>query len=461
MKTLSKIKLYVLLCIITVFPSSCESFLEVDLPKSQLAAPAVFEDYSTAESALLNIYSSIRDKGILTGTGQGISNTLGNYTDELTSSEAPNNFSLDFYKNSLLPSNTTVSGFWNASYNQIYAANAILEGSHKSETLSLNQKNQLQGEAYFIRALLHFYLAGLFGDVPYVTDTDYKKNSSLSRVPASILNEKIISDLENSLRLLPVQYNDQNRVRPNKYTAQALLSRIYLYSKLYAEASNAASAVLNQQDLYTLENPDRAFLLTSRETIWQLQAGAAGKNTAEAVYFTFTSVPPPQVSLTPSLVNSFEAGDLRRSVWIKSVSKNTAVYYHAFKYKENNATAASKEYSIVFRTAEQYLIRAEARAFQGDLIGAKEDLNRIRNRAGLNNTPAVTQQEIINAVLIERRHELFTEHGHRFFDLKRTGILDSVLGGAKPGWNPTDNLLPVPQNELTLNTNLLPQNPGY
>ena len=461
MKPLSKIRLFVLLCILGICPLSCESFLEVDLPKSQLAAPAVFEDYSTAEAALLNIYSSIRDKGILTGSGQGISNTLGNYADELASSEAPNNFSLDFYKNSLLPSNTTVTGFWNASYNQIYAANAILEGAQKSEALSQIQKNQLQGEAYFIRALLHFYLAELFGDIPYITDTDYKKNSSVLRIPAAALNKKIISDLENSLELLPAQPNDPSRVRPNRYAVQALLSRIYLYAKLYAEASNAASAVLNQEGLYALENPDQAFLLASRETIWQLQAGAAGKNTAEAAYFTFTSVPPPQVSLTASLVNSFEAGDLRRSLWIKSVSKNASVYYHAYKYRENNATPASKEYSIVFRTAEQYLIRAEARAYQGDLIGAKEDLNRIRSRAGLNDTSASTQQEIIDAVLMERRHELFTEQGHRFFDLKRSGKLDSVLEGVKPGWNPTDSLLPLPQNELTLNPNLLPQNPGY
>ncbi|MDR6761902.1 hypothetical protein J2Y38_002111 [Flavobacterium sp. 2755] len=460
MKPLSKIKLYVLLHTLILVLSSCESFLEVDLPKSQLAAPAVFEDYNTAEAALLNIYSSIRDKGILTGTGQGISNTLGNYSDELASSEAPNNFSLNFYKNSLLPSNTTVSVFWNASYNQIYAANAILEGTQKSENLSIRQKNQLQGEAYFIRALLHFYLAELFGDVPYVTDTDYKKNSIAVRTSAAVRYEKITTDLKNSIKLLTIPYLDQNRVRPNASTAQALLSRIYLYAGSYAAASNMASAVLNQEGTYGLETPDKVFLLASRETIWQLQSGAVGKNTAEAAYFTFTAVPPPQVSLTAGLVGSFEPGDLRRSAWIKTVSKNNLVFYHSYKYKENNATPVSKEYSIIFRTAEQYLIRAEARAYQGDLIGAKQDLNKVRNRAGLDDTPAILQQDIINAVLMERRHELFTELGHRFFDLKRTGMLDNVLG-AKPGWNSTDNLMPIPQNELTLNINLAPQNAGY
>ncbi|GGF14284.1 RagB/SusD family nutrient uptake outer membrane protein [Flavobacterium limi] len=461
MKAFYRITLYALFLTTTVIISSCESFLEVDLPKSQLASSAVFEDYNTAEAALLNIYSNIRDKGILTGTGQGISNTLGNYTDELVSSETPNNFSVNFYKNSLLPSNTTVNGFWNASYNQIYAANAIIEGTEKSQNLTLEQKKQLQGEALFIRSLLHFYLAQLFGDIPYITDTDYKKNSSVSKTSVAVLYEKISSDLKNASELLPLQYLDQNRVRPNSITAKALLSRIYLYAKLYESASNMASSVLNQQEIYTLETTDKVFLVTSRETIWQLQAGVAGRNTAEATYFTFTTVPPPQVSLTGSLVNSFEPGDLRRSGWIKTVSKNTAVFYHPFKYKENNATTVSKEYSIIFRTAEQYLIRAEARVYQGDLIGAKEDLNKVRNRAGLNDTSAVTQQEIITALIIERRHELFTEQGHRFFDLKRTGMLDSVLGDSKSGWNSTDNLMPIPQSELTLNKNLMPQNPGY
>ena len=114
----------------------------------------------------------------------------------------------------------------------------------------------------------------------------------------------------------------------------------------------------------------------------------------------------------------------------------------------------SMEYSIVLRSEEQYLIRAEARAHQGDLIGAKDDLNVVRQRAGLSDTPALTDVQIIAAVLDERRLEFFTEYGHRFFDLKRTNSLNSVLGIIKPGWNDTDKLLPLPVSELTLNPNL-------
>ena len=96
----------------------------------------------------------------------------------------------------------------------------------------------------------------------------------------------------------------------------------------------------------------------------------------------------------------------------------------------------------------------------GDLVGAQDDLNVIRNRAGLPNTTAVTQATLLNAILEERNREFFTELGHRWFDLKRTGFASSVLS-VKPGWDAKDLLWPLPASELLLNSNLLPQNPGY
>jgi hypothetical protein len=45
--------------------------------------------------------------------------------------------------------------------------------------------------------------------------------------------------------------------------------------------------------------------------------------------------------------------------------------------------------------------------------------------------------------------------------LKRSGQIDAVLSPIKTGWNATDKLFPLPQNELSVNPNLLPQNSGY
>jgi hypothetical protein len=61
----------------------------------------------------------------------------------------------------------------------------------------------------------------------------------------------------------------------------------------------------------------------------------------------------------------------------------------------------------------------------------------------------------------ERRIELFTESGHRWLDLKRTGRATAVLQVQKPNWSDTDGLFPVPQNEINVNPALLPQNNGY
>jgi hypothetical protein len=451
-----------LFLIFTMGIISCDSFVEVDLPKAQLTNITVFEDDATANAALLDVYVKIRDKGLLTGTPYGLSNQLGNYSDEIISYGDPADPTLDFYTNSLLASNTAVLDFWSTTYNQIYAINAVLEGVQASTALTPTTKNRLKGEALFLRALLHLYLTNLFGDIPYITTTDYKANGNANRMPADKVYDLIIADLETSEKVLSEAYSNPDRIRPNRYVSKALLARVFLYKGKWAEAATEASAVLNNTSLYALENDtDAVFLKESKETIWQLMPATAGKNTDEANTFIFFSGPPASVALNENLVSSFDANDLRKSHWIGTVTDGTTTWHHAYKYKQYNFTASSVEYSIVLRLAEQYLIRAEARAQQGDLIGAKEDVDKIRLRAGLAGTTAVTQQQILTAIGQERRWELFTEYGHRFFDLKRSGTIDHTLAAIKPGWNSTDALFPLPQSELAVNPNLRPQNPGY
>ncbi|MNF60963.1 SusD family protein [compost metagenome] len=332
---------------------------------------------------------------------------------------------------------------------------------NNSTAISETDKKQLQGEAIFVRALLHFYLVNLYGDIPYITITDYTQNSSVSKMPINEVYDQIVMDLNKATELLSDNYTSSERIRPNRSTAKALLARVYLYMGLYPEASNTASAVINNP-LYTWENNlDKIFLKGSTTTIWQFMPNSAGTNTYEGELYVFTAGPPAIVGLKPDFVNAFEANDLRKTHWTTEVTDGETTWYHASKYKQESSTGSSVEYSIVFRLAEQYLIRAEARAYQGDLIGAKEDLNKIRTTAGLANTTAITTDEIIADILKQRRFELFTEFGQRFFDLKRTGKLDEALSLSKFGWNSTDRLWPLPALELSANPNLNPQNQGY
>jgi starch-binding outer membrane protein, SusD/RagB family len=110
-------------------------------------------------------------------------------------------------------------------------------------------------------------------------------------------------------------------------------------------------------------------------------------------------------------------------------------------------------------------VRSEARAEQGNLAGAAADLNLIRARAGLGPTSAVTEQDLLTALLHERQVELFTELGHRWLDLKRTGHVDSVMSVVTPlkgggAWQSYQQLYPVAPGDIQSNP-ALTQNSGY
>jgi starch-binding outer membrane protein, SusD/RagB family len=441
------------------FLNSCDNFVEVDVPKSQLTSDAVFEDAETANAVLAGLYTKLRMNGILAGSTTGLSSMLGLYTDEFNYYQS--NSVSNLYNNSLTAGTPQVSDIWNQSYNQIYAANSIIEGIQKSTAIMQDQKNQLMGEALFVRAMLHFTLTGIYGDIPYVTTTDYIINSEISKVPTGQIYKNALEDLTRAADLLTEKYISNERIRPNRSAAIALLARLYLYMKMYPEASNAASSVINSP-LYKKESSlDRIFLKGSTETIWQIMPGTAGGNTQEGDLYIFKAGPPPIVGLREEFINAFEPGDKRKSMWTAMVTNGVQRWYYAYKYKQDQPTANSLEYSIVLRLAEQYLIRAEARAIQGDLTGAKEDLNIIRYAAGLSDTAALSSEDIIDDILQQRRFELFTEFGQRFFDLKRFEKLDEVLAPVKPGWDANDRLWPIPVLELNSNPNLNPQNQGY
>lgn len=443
---------------------SCEDFVDIGAPISELIRETVFIDDATAEAALMDIYAQLRNTSMFNGGLDGCSSLFGHYADELIlyNNNLPNLEA--FYQHTVIPGNTEISVIWNNSYNLIYAANSIIEGSSASK-ISVDIRKQLQGEALFIRALVHFYLVNFFGDLPYITSTDYRENSVVSRLAVEDVYTLIIEDLKQAKILLTEEYVTSERIRVNQFTVAAFLARVYAYTEQWHFAETEATEVIDQS-IYDLPPLDEVFLKNSPASIWSFHSGTPGYNTIEAQTYIFTIGPPPNTALNPSLVNSFEPGDGRLKEWVGTVTDTGEIWYFAHKYKRNSITDTSEEYSIVFRLAEQYLIRAEARAKQGvNLIGAIADLDAIRARAGIpllkDTYPGITPPELLEAILHERQVELFTEFGHRWLDLKRTGKAAEVLKNIKPQWNDTDILLPIPEAELLINPNLLPQNPGY
>lgn len=441
-----------------LFTIGCEDFLETDGPIDQIPNKNIFEDEASVTAAVTTLYAKLRDEVLLTGNTSGIGVQMGLYADELDYYGQPGESLETFYSHQILASNQMVSSIWNSSYNLIYLTNGVIEGIENSQTLEESIKNQLLGEAFFIRAFTHFYLVNIFGDIPYIKTTDYVFNSHVSRLEENVVYEHVLTDLSDAKNLLDVDYVSGERIRANTYVVSALLARVYLYLEQWADAENESSLIINNTTLFNLPlNLEEEFLKNSPSAVLQLKTKMEGFSTTEAMTLTFSSGPPPFASLNEDMVAAMEIGDLRKIYWIGEVTDGSNIWYYPNKYNQGNPL----QYSTVLRLSEQYLIRAEARARQNNVMGAQQDINVIRARAGLPDTLATTTEELLEEILKEKRFEFFTEHGHRWFDIRRFGLAGDILSPIKPGWENTDILLPIPETELLMNPNLQPQNPGY
>lgn len=448
----------ILFCLI-IGLNSCSDFVEVDPPKNLLISETVFDNPVTVESALANIFYKMREQGLVSGKF-GLTTLMGIYCDELDYYGFDASYS-ELYHHNVTAPNTIVLSWWSNAYNLVYAANDIIAGVENSSAISTEELNRFKGQALFVRAYVHSLLVSIFGEVPYITTTDYIANGSASRSPSNIVFNDIISDLTNAVSLLENTEASGERVLPNQSAAKALLARMYLYTENWELAEAISTELI---DTHSLElDINSVFLKESPETLWQLKPGDSPRNTHEANELIIQFIPGQQYALTNTLLTAFEPGDLRLPNWTDEITNTdgTITLHFAHKYKATITETESLEYSIVFRLAEQYLIRAEARAQLGNLSGAQLDLNIIRNRAGLPNTTANSMNDLMDAVLQERRVELFAEQGHRWFDLKRTGNAGTFLSAVKPNWQATHVLLPIPETELEVNPNLFPQNLGY
>lgn len=441
---------------------SCEEFVEVDPPNSRVAGALVFENDRLAIAAMDGVYDRMFNSGYFSGGHQNsIAVTAGLSADEFMVS--PQNSTLqEFYNNQVSPANTTNSTLWSSAYNIIYMVNSIIEGLSGSEGISPGVKRQLDGEARFVRGFTYFYLVNLFGDVPLITGTDYKVNTNKSRDTVNEVYEQVLLDLEQARALLDSNYRDGQRTRPNRYAASALLARTYLFLQDWETAQKFTTEVIEASNLYGLQNDlNNAFLANNPEAIWQIEPVLVG-HTNEGDYLILTEAPANNpsrpLSLTNNILEAFDPQDKRLSNWIDSLEVNNEIFYYPFKYKVKFSVEPPGEYSTVMRLAEQFLIRAEARAHLGDLEGSLDDLNRIRNRSGLNDTQAQNMEQLIEEIFVERQRELFTEWGHRWLDINR--LEKEAVLNFKPDWQPSDMLYPIPEQELSRAPKLV-QNPGY
>jgi starch-binding outer membrane protein, SusD/RagB family len=482
--------------------SSCKKLVETPPPSEFVSGGNVYLTDATAIAVLNGIYIAMNESGIGLPV-QGINSIAlltGLSADEFTLYSGITNFTyLGYYQNALsVTLSTPISGseHWSPLYNYVFKCNAAIEGLMASTSLTPAVKQQLLGEAKFLRAFFYFYLANLFGDLPLALGTDPEKNTLLSRSSKTQVYEQIVVDLEDAEEKLSDDFlketllgKTSERVRPTKWAAKALLARVYLYigDNLKAEAN--ATDVINQTALFgPLPTLNDVFLKNSREAIWQLQPTAINFNTTEAQTLIIPQTGPNIINnpafLSDTLLHCFEAGDMRAMYgnWIDTTIykltttlNDTVAYPNKYKLFMRDSTINSstgiknmKEYFMILRLAEQYLIRAEARAQLGNSLGAVADLNVIRLRVGLTAYSGLTTQaSLLSAILHERQVELFSEWGHRWLDLKRTDKVNDMMKGITPlkangaSWQPYQQLYPLPLVSDLQRAPNLQQNAGY
>lgn len=427
---------------VSMFFASCEDFIETQ-STTQITDDVVIVDEESAEQVLLGAYSALQSANAY--SNQTIGNP-GVLSDELIHSGSfPTVQQMDV--NDIQPDNVTLQGYWQAYYTGVFITNVILE---RIETIEIDAtvKGRIIGQAKYLRALMLFDLAKMYGGIPIPQTTSLSELSTITRSSIQDVYAFLITELNEAATLLDdVDYgsagrDQEDRVRASEWAVKALLARVYLYSGDKPSAGNVANDVIVNGGYTLPASYTSVFNGNSSETIFEVFSSV---NDANGIAFWFRTAGRYEYAPSAQLIAAFEPGDARAGMIAGAANRPEAA-----KYKD---VATGTDRTIVSRLAEMYLIRAEANVGS---TSADDDVNAVRNRAGLGDKSFVSLDDILQ----ERFVELCFE-GHRWNDLIRTGRIDQVMSVINPtSWSANDALLPIPNREILQNP-ALTQNPGY
>ena len=253
-----------------------------------------------------------------------------------------------------------------------------------------------------------------------------------------------------------------NRIRATKRTVWALKARLYLYRQQWDKAEEYASKLIAATD-YELVKPFSAWftndVVTTRESIFELHFSAINTSSIRQQMQHPTNGGTYRYAPTDKfvqLLNDPAVSGGRSALIGKVVQSGTTLWFGNLYYRKNSTDPA-----YIFRIAELYLIRAEARAQLENVSGSLDDLNEIRKRADVPISGAANKEELLLAIENERRIE-FAFEAHRWFDLARTGRAKAVLEALDPNTKvePYELVFPIPITQIQLDKDL-DQNPDY
>ncbi len=477
----------------------CEDFL-VQSPQQSLDLEDVIRDPEGITALVTGMYDGIQDPSISGANYNVIPEVM---ADNVVWSGSFVTY-IEFHERQMTATNLNTVNWWTVSYRTINLANVILEALDivDDPTLSEAQKNIWRGEALFVRGMLYFELARVYGKpwvlaggntpgVP-ISLTAVKGSAQFENLPRAALAEvyaQAESDIQQAATLLP-DVGVRGDRRLTRYAALGYLMRMELVKGNYAAAADYANQIMNSGHFALTPHPNGPFDIEfSPESIFEIihtPVDNPGVNAGQNAFYGTTEmggrgdiqISASYVEATGQIITDaqqavidaagFTVSDRRVTEMVTSLTPGTGATMK-FPDAVNNADNV-----LNLRYADVLLTRAEALVeLAADLDAVPEEafdlLNMIRTRAivvddgeGGNRNDLIefgpgdftTKQELLDAILLERRIEMAFE-GDRFYTLHRKGL---DIRGLAPDHNRVT--FPIPQQELDANPNIV-QNPGY
>ena len=314
------------------------------------------------------------------------------------------------------PDFSIVGGPWNGFYAGMYQINNFIQSVEKLPDSV--KKDEMLGVGHFFRGLYYYNIVARWRDVPIV---DHIISEDIAQTPEAQAWEFVASEFQLAMKMAP-DFKTKNYV--SKDAAKALLARTYLAMGRKEEAADLAEQLITC---------GRFALADLEEGSYNIGSYYYTKESPVGGSYTFCP--------TQEAMDMFEHIDKRRTVSVDIQGSNNVVN----KYCKGDA---GHDPIYITRLAEMYLISAEGKG----LARGIDRLNELRRFRGLGDVAPSTEDAFLDAVLKERRLELFGE-GFRWFDLVRTGKYEQMVGV-----DHKYTVLPIPSRELTLNK-LLKQHP--
>ncbi|MBA4054962.1 MAG: RagB/SusD family nutrient uptake outer membrane protein [Marivirga sp.] len=479
-------KKLVVICLLTAALTSCEDFLTV-VPETSLSSATFFTKEADFVQAVNGAYVPLRnivnDRAWLLGEMHSDNtyysrNILFGATEQ---QEDIADFAIPVSQG--ITSNVHVLNQYRLDYQIIARTNQILATIDNVE-FGEASKNNLRGQALFLRAYAYFELVRYFGKVPlHLTPVTARQEAALPLSSVDEVYAQIITDAQAAIPLL-LPKSTQEAGRATSGAARTLLANVYIVREEWAKAETLLQEVVSSNE-YSLI-PDYANVFSTStgnknnaESVFEVQfiEGSAGLNgafiynfmprpmsPAELVTITGTSNPQPldgegNNTPTPDIIAAFETGDERKDVSIGYITlsgsfRTNKEYPYIKKYAKTHSLHGNHGTNWpIYRYSEVLLFLAEALTKQGK--DGTAYLNQVRSRAGLGDA----QGDILQAIYNERRVELAFEN-KRWFDLLRTGkAVETITAyGARIKANPEDYYYPpgaVPRSNAFSNLDLL------